>query len=501
MNTNDRPRVLAFALDAAEPTLVRRMIEQDELPALKSLLSEGRWMSVKSPADIGSGSVWPSFVTGEAPMVHGIYGEWCWEPERMGIQRITARQLTPFWKAQAENGNTVGVLDVPFMPLIGLSEGFEVSEWGPHDLIDGRVNAAPAKVASLISNQAPHPLSHDRLDAGGPDDYQNLERLVSASLEGIRLRGSLAQALLKETRPDLSLIAFTEIHHAAHFLWHTVEPEHEVFSRNGFDNHRAIKPDLREIYCEVDRQIGDLIETLGAGTTIMVFSLHGMQPCHGVPTFLLPLLCEKGFARLADWNSKSWTERGIALMAAAKRRSPAALKKLYYKTMPPTATHRLAQPTMMPSYDWSQTSAFSLPSDQHGWIRINLRGREASGIVPLGEYEVLCHELEQLIRSLTSEDGKPLARRVIPTTDRVKEAIGLRIPDLVVHWEDEVFRAPLRIRGSAVVSQPLGRKFNGQHALEGFCIARGAADLYQGDSIRAEDLHRIMCRSLEDTRD
>ena len=144
MNTNDRPRVLAFALDAAEPTLVRRMIEQGELPALKSLLSEGRWMTVKSPAVIGSGSVWPSFLTGKGPMVHGVYGEWCWDPERMGIRRITSRRLTPFWKTQAENGTTVGILDVPFMPLIGLSKGFEVSEWGPHDLIDGRVNAAPA---------------------------------------------------------------------------------------------------------------------------------------------------------------------------------------------------------------------------------------------------------------------------------------------------------------------------------------------------------------------
>ena len=232
-----------------------------------------------------------------------------------------------------------------------------------------------------------------------------------------------------------------------------------------------------------------LIETFGEGATIMVFSLHGMQPCHGVPAFLSPLLCEKGFARLADWNSQSWTERAIALMAAAKRRSPTALRKLYYKTMPPTATQRLARPTMMPAYDWNQTRAFSLPSDQHGWIRINLRGREASGIVPVEQYEGLCRDLEQLMKSLTTEDGKLLVRKVTRTAERGEDAIGLRIPDLVVHWEDEVFRAPLRIRGSALVSQPVGRKFNGQHALEGFCILRGAEDLHQGDSIRAEDIH------------
>jgi predicted AlkP superfamily phosphohydrolase/phosphomutase len=499
MNTNDGPQVLAFAIDAAEPTLIRKMIEQNEMPTLKSLLSEGRWMSLKSP-DIGSGAVWASFLTGEDPVVHGFYGEWCWEPGQMRVRRVTSRELTPFWKTIAENGTTVGILDVPFMTLVGLSKGFEVSEWGPHELLEGRVQAAPEGVANLISNHVAHPLSYDRLDTGGPDDYENVQRLISASLDGIRLRGSLAQSLLSETRPHLSLIAFTEIHHAAHFLWHTVEPEHPVYVEKGFGNLRMIKPGLREIYSEVDRQIGALIERFGDGVPIMAFSLHGMQPSHGVPSFLSPLLCEKGFARLATWSSQSWTERAIALMAAAKRRSPGALRKIYYKTMPATTTQRLARPTMMPAYNWNQTRAFSLPSDQNGWIRINLRGREASGIVPVEEYEGLCQELEQMIRSLTTEDGKLLALEVIRTAEHGNDPLELRLPDLVVHWEDEVFRAPLRIRGSSIVSQPVGRKYNGQHAFEGFCILRGAADLHQGDCMHVRDLHRVISRSLQDFR-
>lgn len=497
MSMNKGPQVLAFAVDAAEPTLIRKMIEQNEMPALKSLLSQGKWMSVKSPADIGSGSVWVSFLTGEDPAVHGIYGEWCWESERMGIRRVTARQLSPFWKKMSANGSTFGVLDVPFMPLVGLSRGFEVSEWGPHDLLEGRAEAAPKPVEKLLSDHEAHPLSYDRLDAGGPDDYENLERLVSASLEGIRLRGSLAQTLLAETRPNISLIAFTEIHHAAHFLWHTVEPEHPVYSKKLFGDLSPMEPALKEIYREVDRQIGTLIETFGEQATVVVFSLHGMQPCHGVPAFLSPLLCEKGYARLADWNSQSWTERMIALIAGAKRRSPTALRKLYYRTVPATTTQRLARPTMMPAYDWSQTRAFSLPSDQHGWIRINLKGREVAGIVSAVEYEKLCTELEQLIRSLTSDDGKPLAREVIRTAERVEDALELRLPDLVVHWEDEVFRAPLHIKGSSVVSEPVGRKFNGQHALDGFCILRGNGDLHPGDSIQAKDIHRVICHGLD----
>ena len=52
-HTNGR-RVLAIAVDAAEPTFVRHLIDRDEMPALKSLLSSGKWLRVKSPAGVGS---------------------------------------------------------------------------------------------------------------------------------------------------------------------------------------------------------------------------------------------------------------------------------------------------------------------------------------------------------------------------------------------------------------------------------------------------------------
>jgi predicted AlkP superfamily phosphohydrolase/phosphomutase len=70
---------------------------------------------------------------------------------------------------------------------------------------------------------------------------------------------------------------------------------------------------------------------------------------------------------------------------------------------------------MLPSYDWSQTRVFSLPSDQHGWIRVNLKGREAKGIVAVEQYDELCSQLEKGLRSLTTPEGKPLVCEVIRT--------------------------------------------------------------------------------------
>jgi predicted AlkP superfamily phosphohydrolase/phosphomutase len=496
MNQNRNSHVLAVAIDAAEPKLIRQMIEQDELPVLKSLLSQGGWIKVEAPADVGSGAIWPTFITGEDPRVHGIYGEWCWQSASMNLTRYQGRDLVPFWKATAAAGVTVGILDVPFMPMLGFATDFEISEWAPHDVIEGRLRVAPPKLETLIAKSAPHPLSSGRLGSAGPDNTETLGSLALGCLEGIKIRGKLVQALLQETRPRFTLITFTEIHRSAHFLWHTVEPEHEVYEKEELANLSSVKPTLKDIYCEVDRQVGELVKMVGEETAIFVFSLHGMRPAHGAPAFLAPLLCELGFARVADWSGQSWTERATALMAAVKRHTPRALKKLYYRTLPATTTQRLARPTMLPAYDWSQTRAFSLPSDQHGWIRVNLRGREAEGIVPLAEYEGVCRQLEQRLRDLTTEEGKPLVHDVIRTAERADAALGQRLPDLIVHWENAIFASQLRIKGTAMECESMISKYTGQHALEGFCIFNGRLDQEAREVLAAKDMGRLMTCGL-----
>ena len=311
------------------------MIEQDELPILKSLVAEGKWIRVESPANIGTSAVWPSFVTGEDVAVHGIYSEWCWEAATMNLSRLNGHHLIPFWKALAEAGNSVGIMAIPFMPFVGLSDGFEVSESDPYLWPESDGRSGSTGIAHLVTKQmAREALSHGRISVSGPDDFNNLQKLALDSLEGIKLRGKLAERLLRETRPDISIIVFTEAHESAHCLWQTVEPEHTLFDDDDFRNLGAIKPTLKNIYQEVDRQIGRLMEAVGANAAVLVFSLHGMEPARGVPSFLAPLMCEAGFSPLADLTSQAWTQRATSLMRSVKRRTPSGLKKLYYKALP-----------------------------------------------------------------------------------------------------------------------------------------------------------------------
>ncbi len=488
--------VLAIGIDAAESTLVRQLIEQNEMPALKALLASGQWLRVQSPAHIGSGAVWPTFMTGAGPTTHGVYSEWSWKPGSMSLSRYNGLHLTPFWTLPALRNIRIGVFDVPFAQPVGMSDGFEVSEWWAHDTTDAGLQAGPKEILALVKNSPAHPLSANRFVNTTPNNQVNLKELTAACVEGARLRGQLAQTLIRETKPRLSLLVFPEVHHAGHQMWHTLQPEHGVYQTRALNNGRTLEPLLKDVYRAVDAQIAGLIEAAGNDATVMVFALHGMRPALGFPAFLAPLLCERGFSRLANWRSQSWTKRALSLLATIKRHTPEGLKKLYYRLTPTVATHKLARPTMLPAYDWANTRAFSLPTDQYGWIRVNLIGREAQGSVPLDQYDHNCGELKEMLLGLVNDDGQPLVKEVVCTGANAESALTNPLPDLVVHWHDTAFAWPVRIKDSKVRAEPVGKKSTGQHAAEGFCIYRGANAQELEGVVAAKDLNRLMTDSL-----
>jgi predicted AlkP superfamily phosphohydrolase/phosphomutase len=458
------------------------------MPALKALLDGGQWLRVQSPAPIGSGAVWPTFITGVEPTTHGIYSEWRWQPDVMGLSRYHGRHLAPFWKAQAQQNIRIGTFDVPFAMPVGVSEGFEVSEWWAHDSTGAGLQGGPEEILSVVKSSPAHPLSANRFVNATPDSQGDLKALSAACVEGARLRGALARRLIKQTRPRMSLMVFPEIHHAGHQMWHTVDPHHPIYNGRIL---KVVEPLLHEVYCAVDSQIEALIAP-GGWDTILVFALHGMRPALGFPAFLGPLLCERGFSRVESWSSQAWRGRAISLLEGTKRHAPKNLKKVYYKVTPTSATHKLARPTMLPQYDWANTRAFSLPTDQYGWIRINLIGREAKGSVPLDQYDETCKQLKELLLCLTNDEGQPLVRDIVSTASSAEHAVTNPLPDLVVHWEEAAFAWPLKIRDSKVQVEPVARKSTGQHASDGFCIYRGMNNNFSSRVVEAKDLRCLI---------
>ena len=495
MSRSDRRPVVAVGIDAAEPTLVRSLMARGELPHLRTIMERGAWGRVTSPADIGSGAVWPTFMTGSGPLRHGICYDWPWDPDGMRIAHLTTNHLTPFWKTLALEGYTVGVLDVPFAPIAGLPTGIEISEWGSHDWLRGRLTVSPASRTDWVrTGGGVHPFAASPLDTSGPEDARGLRQVADACLAGARARGALAVRLLAEMELDLLLVVFPEIHKSSHLLWHTVDPAHPAHQATPLDGDKLV-----EVFREVDRQIGRLAEAAGSEAAFLVFSLHGMRAQQGVPTILDPLLRALGFAAARSWRARPWPERARHAFVAGKRLAPAPVKRLFHHLAPRSVTQRVDHQSLQVDYDWSRTVAFPLPTDQHGWIRLNLAGRESQGVLQPERYAEVCARLERLLRGLRAADGRHVVKdvRCLGGNGNSDGGPPRTLPDLVVHWEDAADAAPLRLESPAVEAYPIATKVTGHHAPDGFFVWRGrSGSPTVPDALAAEDLHQLLHGAL-----
>jgi predicted AlkP superfamily phosphohydrolase/phosphomutase len=467
-------------MDAAESTLVRSLIERGELPTLGAVLEQGSWSRVTGPAAYSSGAVWPSFWSGRETCDTGLYGLWNWDPTTMGMKYSDPSGFPAFWEGLARDGQRVGVLDVPFAPFVGLTDGFEVAEWGPHDRVQGRVRVSPPELADVVAKEVPpHPFGHAL--ARPPAEPERVPDFLAQCLAGVRQRGELALRLMTRTKPDVTVVVFPESHHGGHFLWHTVQPDLPMFA----DLPPVAFPEqtLMDVYREIDRQIGRLLEASGPDTTVLVFALHGMEPARGVPTLLEPLLDDLGLAVLADE-----AEGRRSAVSSLKARIPDPVRNLYRLAIPLSKRSQWGKAAVLPSYDWSRTRAFALPIEHEGQIRINLAGRETHGIVQPEEYADTCEQIEKALLALSTVDGRPVTKRVV-RGPRGSHPGG--VPDVIVHWDPAVFESPVDFRGGESVC--MRREQSGQHALDGFLITNDArlsgAD---GETVAAEEVHQLI---------
>lgn len=469
--------LIAIGIDALEPKLVERLVEQGRLPAIAEARRNGAMLRLHAPTEVGSGAVWPTFVTGHLPAVHGIHGLWTWSPETMTLRELQWSHLTPFWQEAAEAGRRVLVLDVPFAPVVGHPNLVEIADWGAHDTLTGELVVRPSEYGEAVRCVGSHPLSSGAVDAAGHDDLDGLQRVSRLCREGIRLRGELALELWEKSKPDVGIIVFPEFHHAGHLLWHLLETPDEAL--------------LTGVVEELDGQIGRLIHRTGA--TPIIFGLHGMRPTRGTPWILPSILEEMGDQVPEPLGETSWRDRAAMAAIGIKKRIPPGLKQIYYRLVPRSVTRRLAQPLEPLRLDWSRTRAFSIPSDQHGWIRMNVRGRERDGIVAPEHYDSARRELRERLLEMRSTDGRPIVDDILFTTDAPGDPSFL-LPDLVVHWTDAAEDSPLRLEGWKSTARPRGTKFSSQHDALGFCILPPGVETSTAD-LDARDLGPIICGS------
>jgi predicted AlkP superfamily phosphohydrolase/phosphomutase len=437
MSTAPPARVVMIGIDAASPTLVARWTADGSLPNLAALMARGTYADLRGIDGFYVGSTWPSMYTGTNPARHGVHYLLQLVPGTYRLHRVAEAEFVrrpAFWEALCAAGRRVAILDVPLTRLEPAMCGVQVVEWGGHDGIYGFQTAPPELAADLHSHHGPHPLLGACDRAGRTREA--FAEFVATLESGVRKKSEWTRELLGRGSWDLFMQVFTESHCAGHQCWHLHDATHPMHDAEFVRVHGD---PLRRVYQAIDAAIGEIVHDAG-DAAIVVFAAHGMSHRFGAQFLLRDILVRLGVTvedsapaesrggMLARPLREGWTRLPERL-----RRPVRALRRLAARP----GTGAAALPSLR--VDVRHSRCFPVNNGLAvGGIRLNLAGREPSGVVqPGAEAEAFCAELQaRLLEIVNAETGRPLVARVRRTAEMYAGEHRDALPDLLVEWND-----------------------------------------------------------------
>lgn len=458
--------LIIIGLDAADPELLMEWTEEGSLPGLAAIMKQGCYGRIGGNEYVTSHGLWLSLFTGSSRAQHSYYYFRQFQPSTHTMKVCNPRQTNalPFWRLlQSENGRTA-VIDAPeTYPLPSLS-GVQLANYSVHNAPEG-VSAEPAsflkQVERICGSQI---IIREDVNSDLHQDRKTYLRI----LERIKNTGKLCNELLTRERFDCFVLGFSETHVGGHQFW-------KYHKQKGQDLQNA----LRQVYHAIDLQIRRIQDLAPEGANIFVLSTMGIRdqnPSGGLT---------RSFCRTLGYHVQNKTSvPTLNPFLLGKKFIPEKIRLRLSSALSLQTRQRLLSNNFHPQTDWSSTTAFSLPSEYTGMIRINLRGRERQGIIEPGrEYEQLLQQIENDLNELIDPITDQAAVAQVHRTAALYGTDGSRLlPDLFVKWKptrhfQEVLYHP---RGAIRQKKPQYYRTN-SHTEHGFFAAAGPSIVERGE--------------------
>lgn len=520
--------VIAIGLDAAEPTLVERLVEQGVLKNLAMLRQQGGYGRLKNFSSYRAETPWTTFLTGCSPQTTGYWGPVKLRDGSYTVDAAGAYDFGDFKSFYSLLGKDykVAVFDMPQAPLSPEVNGLQVLGWGAHSPQTPSHSLPKGLLEELSERHGKHPaFGHDHANIYSKVQTERLRRELR---QGILNRTAICQDLLQRDDWNLFLTMFGETHSGGHCFWHLHEPNHPAH----YQQRSADQDYLVETYKEIDEAIGEIIASAPEDASIIVFSAHGMQANNLdlTSTFFLAELMYRwnfpgkfGFSVTSSdkapqapspWRSSQRSYRDLW----AQKYDPNPITR-WVRTVTPTKLHRIYadlldrlgispnsdfvspyqlqnrdggfnwQPASWYAPSWPKMKAFALPSFSEGYIRINLQGREPNGLVTPQDYDATCDAVIEQVQGLRSvKTGKPIVDYVVRT--RTLETLydpNLPDADLIIMWNESELTDCVESSDFGRMG-PLPYQRSGSHTSRGFAFikdrdVKAGSDLPEGHAL------------------
>ena len=459
-------RIAVVGLDAGDPALIECWSEEGLLPAFARLRREGTWIALKNRGEFPSMAIWPSINTGTHLGKNGVYFP-LQVARKGGLELVRPEQCAPrpFWSYLASGGQRPIVVDVPFTYPLPHLDGLQIANWGSYERYASPVSEPQQSLRAIRKRFRRHPFGEE-LSRNAPISRRDFADVRRKLLAAVPIKGELIRYLMHDQAWDFFIGVFAETHPAGHYFW----DGHD--SSNGRESSSEFGSTLLDVYQRLDHEVGRIAASLDDRTVLMIVSGHGMGANYSGWHLIPDVLKRMSFAGASGEDGrdgkKSWLVR---LRASIPRR----WRDIASHSLPNKLRDYLRVHWASANIDWLDDLVFSLPTDAHGLIRINLKGREPNGKVDSGaEFEAICRRVSQALKDLVDpQTGERVVEEVFFTDQVFPGPERDRLPDLIVSWKNG--KKIDRVASSEVgtISGELPDPRSGNHRAEGFALCHG----------------------------
>lgn len=440
-------RVLIIGLDGATFDVLVPLMEAGRMPRLKEAVTSGASGLLRSTMPPLTPAAWTTFLTGRQPGAHGIidFEQYDVFTNRFVMNSARCGDRVPsIWQILGDQGLKVGSVNVPMTYPPMKVNGFMVSGFetpGPEsDFI------YPAELKPDILARWPDPTfgkNWRKKRFGGLKLFrENVEYLSRSFHQG----AAMTMWLGDRFGWDVLMVVLKLVDNLQHKTWKYLDPRFE--HRDG-----ARREIVADAFHELDRATGTLLDYAAANdASALIVSDHGHGSLEGKvhPNALL----------------KRW---GYLSLAAGAERKDNTKRDRHIGDV------ERALPV-----DYANTRAAVMHAGNAGFLYINLKGRQPTGIVEPADYEALRDELIARLQSdgCTIRNPEGMQIPLFPEVHRPEVVYGCRrkdqpwLPDLIL-IPHETLSVVRRLRGRTIVKWFPYRRMEGTHRHDGIFIATG----------------------------
>ncbi|MBN1657063.1 MAG: alkaline phosphatase family protein [Anaerolineae bacterium] len=468
--TSTSARTLVVGLDAACWEYLDPLCQSGRLPHLSRLMERGAYGRLRSTMPPITPAAWSSLISGVNPGKHGVF-DWVERQEdsyRFTPSSANSRMGTPVWEWLNRSGVRTGVVNLPLTYPPRPLDGFLLCGFSAPP--SARDLTYPADVLAQVENEfgTYYPAVRVNADKSAPEVFYQAsrghqERLVSIAIS----------------------------------LWHSYDVQVLVINLMLIDhsNHRMPTMELVEqAMIDTDADLGRLLSELDPDN-IIVLSDHGSRRVKGV--FLLNAwLADRGLltrkrrpaserARVANYVLEQWMNgKSRPWQAAQRRLLREALARLPGRLTAPLRSaieHEIPLASMQidtgDEFVPHRTRAY--PSGgNHGYVSLNLQGREPEGTVARQDAETLLAGLtEALFTVRTPDTGEALFASIYRPDDIYIGPLKDSAPDLITDYYQSNWSVISALPGLS--PRPwryfvTGDRWYGDHRKEGIYVVAGS---------------------------